>query len=43
MVRKIETTEIGSQDRPKAEVKIADCTVRVLEEPLAVARDDAVE
>jgi len=43
IVRKIEQTETNSQDRPKREVKIADCSVRTLETPLAVAKEDATE
>lgn len=43
VVRKIEKLETNPQDRPQKEVKIADCTVETLAEPISVSRDDATE
>lgn len=43
VVRKIEKLETNPQDRPQKEVKIADCTVETLAEPISVSRDDATD
>ncbi|XP_027196920.2 peptidyl-prolyl cis-trans isomerase 5 [Dermatophagoides pteronyssinus] len=43
VLRKIEKLETNPQDRPKKEVKIADCSVETLAEPISVAREDATE
>nr|AAQ54612.1 Gly d Mal s 6-like protein [Glycyphagus domesticus] len=41
IVKKIESTETDSSDRPKKVVKIADCSVETLTEPLSVSRESA--
>lgn len=43
VVRAIENNKTGAQDRPIEEVKIVDCSVRTLDEPIAVERTDATE
>lgn len=43
VVRAIEHNKTGPQDRPIKEVKIVDCSVRTLEEPIALERADATE
>lgn len=43
VVRAIENNKTGAQDRPIKEVKIADCSVRTLDEPVALERADATE
>lgn len=43
VVRKIEKVETDPQDRPKKEVKISECSVETLSEPLSVAKEDATD
>lgn len=41
VVRKIENTEKGTNDRPKRDVMIADSGVLEVTEPFSVAKEDA--
>lgn len=43
VVRKIESTRTGSQDKPVKEVKIADCGVITVDQPFSVDKADATE
>nr|ALS04682.1 peptidyl-prolyl cis-trans isomerase [Pseudodiaptomus poplesia] len=43
VVRKVESSKTDGRDRPVSEVKIADCGGEVVEEPFAVAKEDAKE
>lgn len=43
VVRKVENTKTGGNDRPGEEVKIADCGHFKVEKPYAVAKEDAEE
>ena len=42
-MRKIENSRTGANDRPTAEVAIADCGDLVVEKPFDVAKDAAKE
>lgn len=42
VVRKIEKTVTGNEDRPVKEVKIADTRVEVVAEPFAVAKESSI-
>jgi len=42
VVRKIESTKTDSRDKPEKEIKIADSGIIPVDEPFAVAREDAV-
>lgn len=42
VVRKIEKTVTGSEDRPVKEVKIANTKVEVVAEPFAVTKESAI-
>ncbi|KAL7303458.1 peptidyl-prolyl cis-trans isomerase 5 [Trichogramma pretiosum] len=41
VVRKIESTQTDSRDKPKKDVVIADCGAEVVAEPFSVSKDDA--
>ncbi|KAI4466773.1 peptidyl-prolyl cis-trans isomerase [Holotrichia oblita] len=43
VVRKIESSKTDTRDRPASDVVIADCTYKLLDEPVAVSKEDASE
>lgn len=43
VVRKIESSKTDTRDRPASDVVIADCTYQLLDEPVAVSKEDASE
>lgn len=43
VVRKIEKTNTDSRDRPDKDVVIADCSYELLDQPIAVSKEDATE
>ncbi|KRT81326.1 hypothetical protein AMK59_5846 [Oryctes borbonicus] len=43
IVRKVEGSKTDSRDRPDKDVAIADCTYELLDEPIAVSKEDATD